>query len=143
MTKLNGSKPKSSSIETVASAVIEAQIPLEKQIKLLEAELSKKDKEIAKLKEALANSVSPSGYVLPVSDEAEIASIQLNKLKILSRERALTFDEIKILDLLVKTKRLAEGDVTSIQGMKTIRGKDDLLKLVSPPKKDKKDVNKS
>jgi hypothetical protein len=77
----------------------------------------------------------------PINDEEEIALIQIQKLKQLSRERALTLEEVKILDFLVKNKRLAQEQVTTIKGVKPVSpelGKKDLLKLVSPSKKEKK-----
>lgn len=136
---------KSLSITKLASAVLDSQDSLESQIKELKKELEEKEIEIAKLKEALTRSLQPSGFALPVSDESEIASIQLSKLKTISRERTLTYEEVKMLELLTKVKLSTEGDTINAKSSKLIeKGKKDLMKLVSPAKKEIKDgTNKS
>ncbi len=85
----------------------------------LEMQLEKAMEEIAALNRILAQ-VDVSGLALPVSDEEEIASIQLNRIKMLSRERALTLEESKILEVMVKTKRQAKGDATEIISTKDL-----------------------
>lgn len=49
-----------------------------------------------------------------LSPEEEIAEIQLNKLKEASKNRALSLEEARIYDLLVKNKRLSRKESTSI-----------------------------
>ncbi len=104
------------------------------------------EKEIAHLKELLKGA-SVLNIVMPVSDEEEIASIQLEKIKQLSRERALTLPEVKVYDLLVKNKRLSQGEVTNIEGTKILPKEIDkkgLIALAAPAVKVKKNgSNKS
>lgn len=75
--------------------------------------------EIDSLKQLLSK-VNVVDFALPVSDEEEIASIQLARLKTLSRERQLSLEEVKILDYLVKNKRLAKEDATEIISTKDL-----------------------
>jgi hypothetical protein len=110
---------------------------LGKTIQDLNKVLQQKAEEIMHLKKLLEHSPS-SGVVLPVSDEEEIASIQLEKIKQLSRERKLTLEEIKMYDLLVKNKRLSQGDVTNINGVTSLPKsltKTDLIKIAGGKKK--------
>lgn len=65
--------------------------------------------------------------VAPVTDEEIIALKQLERLKKLALERELTLDEVKRMDLLVKNKRLAQGNATNIND-----NKKDLPKDVTP-----------
>jgi hypothetical protein len=46
--------------------------------------------------------------------EREIAEMQLERLKQLSRERLLSYEEVKIYDLLTKNLLLSKGDATAI-----------------------------
>lgn len=61
------------------------------------------------------SSFTPSP-IYPLSDEEEIALMQLERLKGIARERQLTLDETRQFDLLVKNKRLAQGSSTLIEG---------------------------
>jgi hypothetical protein len=81
-------------------------------------QLELKEDEILQLKKALSQSIPNSGQAinLILSDEEFIADIQLNKLKDSARVRQLTLDEIRMFDLLVKNKRLAQGNATTIDG---------------------------
>ena len=79
----------------------------------LEMELEKALSEIDSLKQLLSK-VNVSGLALPVSDEEEIASIQIARLKNISKERQLTLEEVRIFDYLVKNKRLSKEDSTEI-----------------------------
>ena len=49
-----------------------------------------------------------------ITAQREIAEIQLERLKVISRERLLSYEEAKIMDLLHKNLLLAKGDATSI-----------------------------
>lgn len=97
-------------------------------IKNIEAELAH-----AKL---LIDRLDIANIIKPLSDEEEIASIQLQKIKLLSRERALSLEEIKMYDLLVKNLKLAKGEVTDIQGHKSLSktSKPDLIRLAATKK---------
>lgn len=139
------------SISELADKIQAEQPSPEKQIKELEDKCFKlnqfvldltdmvkdKEAEIAHLKKLLQGT---SNIVMPLSDEEEIIEIQLGLLKQAGRERTLSLPEIKMLDLLVKNKRLTKGDVTEIQGKKTLPkeiGKKDLIELAAPTKKKK------
>jgi hypothetical protein len=54
--------------------------------------------------------------VLEVDASREIAEIQLERLKIISRERLLTFEETRIFDILTKNLFLSKGKATDIVG---------------------------
>jgi hypothetical protein len=103
--------------------------------KLLE-QLSAKEDEIVQLKKIISQSSQQSGTIVNIalSDEEVIADIQLNKLKDAARTRELTLDEIRKFDLLVKNKRLAQGNATTIDGkvnsMKQL-GTSELIKIAS------------
>jgi len=49
-----------------------------------------------------------------VSTSQEIAELQLERLKQAARERTLTFEEVRIYDILTKNLMLAKGDPTTI-----------------------------
>ena len=49
-----------------------------------------------------------------ITSQREIAEIQLERLKQISRERLLTYEESKIMDLMHKNLLLAKGDATTI-----------------------------
>ena len=82
--------------------------------------LNEKDEEIMHLKQMLMQNAPVIGEASPliVSDEEYIALQQLQKLKEISRTRALSLDETRQFDLLVKNKRLAQGNATTIEGKK-------------------------
>jgi hypothetical protein len=90
--------------------------------------LGQKMAEIAHLKKLLEGA---TGVALAITDEEEIASIQLEKLKAKSRAGELTLEEAKKYDLYVKNKRLAKGDPTTINadGLPKGLGKQDLIKI--------------
>lgn len=97
--------------------------------------LRDKEAELAHVK-LLLDRLDIANIVKPISDEEEIASIQLQKIKLLSRERALSLEEIKMYDLLVKNLKLAKGEVTDIQGHKSLSktSKPDLIRLAATKK---------
>lgn len=81
-------------------------------------ELREKNEKIMHL-ESLVKSAVP--VVVPKQDqlvkielepEGEIADVQLNRLREISRERQLTLEETKMYDLLVKNKRLSKDPGT-------------------------------
>lgn len=91
-----------------------------KTIDKLIADNKKKEEEIAHLKTLLEQSVpvliedkTPQKVLnFEVEPEEEIAEVQLHKLKEISRTRALTLEETRQYDLLVKNKRLAKEQST-------------------------------
>lgn len=99
-------------------------------------QIDAKEDEIIQLKKMLTQSVPTIGSAvdLLLSDEEVIADIQLRKLKEHARVRQLTLDEIRMFDLLVKNKRLAQGNATTIDGQpKGIKqlGQAELIRLAS------------
>jgi hypothetical protein len=100
--------------------------------------LDQKDDEIRHLKQLLVGSQLPTfGEVsrILLSDEEIIAEKQLGRLRNMSMERDLTLDEVKRFDLLVKNKRLAQGNATTIEskpvGLPKDMSNDQLMKLAS------------
>lgn len=84
--------------------------------KLLEA-ANKKLEEITHLKELLAAQVPVIQSATPlvkasVSAEEEIAEVQLERLRTASKGRALTLEETRMYDMLVKNKRLSQEQST-------------------------------
>ena len=79
-------------------------------------QVESKEEEISNLKSALDRSVPMIGEAIAIniSDEELIADVQLRKLKEQAKTRELTLDEIRKFDLLVKNKRLAQGNATEI-----------------------------
>lgn len=55
-------------------------------------------------------------YIEEVSVAQEIAEIQLERLRMISRERLLGYEETKIYDLLTKNLLLSKGKATDIVG---------------------------
>jgi hypothetical protein len=111
-------------------------VALSNTINDLLKQLEYKEEEITHLKQLLSGSVPIIGEAikLEVTDEELIADIQLRKLKDSAKIRELTLDEIRKFDLLVKNKRLAKGDATTIEGSnlnKKQLPKPELLKLAS------------
>lgn len=49
-----------------------------------------------------------------ITTEREISELQLERLRQISRERLLTYEETKIFDLLVKNLLLSKGESTAI-----------------------------
>lgn len=108
---------------------------LEEANEILLLRLKDAESELAHTK-LLLDRLDIANIVKPISDEEEIASIQLQKIKLLSRERALSLEEIKMYDLLVKNLKLAKGEVTDIQGHKSLSktSKPDLIRLAATKK---------
>lgn len=83
-------------------------------------QLESKEEEITHLKKMLSGMTPVIGQAisLEITDEELIADIQLRKLKDIAKVRELSLDEIKKFDLLVKNKRLAQGNATTINEKK-------------------------
>lgn len=60
------------------------------------------------------NSQEESVFLEEITVEREIAEVQLERLRMISRERLLTFEETKIYDLLTKNLLLSKGKATDI-----------------------------
>lgn len=112
-------------------------IGLSQTIDQLLKAVDEKDKEISHLKEMLGSMVptiqTSDSIVSPITDEELIADIQISKLKEAAKIRDLTLDEIRKFDLLVKNKRLAQGDPTTINGENLLKqkSKPELIKLAA------------
>jgi hypothetical protein len=68
----------------------------------------------------------------PPSAEQQIAVTQIERLRLASEQRALTLEEAKLFDILVKNKRLADDKSTANISKGTYRDVDDveLMKIV-------------
>lgn len=118
--------------------VISNSVELAQRIKDLEKQLAIKDEQIEHLESLLKDSggsliVDPGVQRLQISDEEMIAELQLNRLKEKSQIGALSLEDVRIFDLLVKNKRLAQGNPTTIDAdyKKLPKEKTALLKLAS------------
>lgn len=96
----------------------EDNVALRQMVNNLNTQLSQKTQEIQHLMELLNNTVPVIGEATPIipTDEEVIAEFQLKALKAAAMTRDLTLDEVKRYDLLVKNKRLAQGNATTIDG---------------------------
>lgn len=81
---------------------------LRKENKALNETVSKLCKEIDRLREIDRKKTS-----LILTPEEELCEVQINNLNGISRERKLTLEEVKMLDLLIKNKRLIKKQSTS------------------------------
>jgi hypothetical protein len=57
-----------------------------------------------------------NSFLLEPQAFEEIAEIQLERLRMISRERLLTFEETRIFDILTKNLLLSKGKATDIVG---------------------------
>lgn len=88
-----------------------------KTIEKLLKDLSKKNEEITHLQTMVTQTVpvaSPQKkkLTIDITPEEEIAAVQLDRLRKVAQTRALTLEETKIFDLLVKNKRLSQDEST-------------------------------
>jgi cell division septum initiation protein DivIVA len=77
---------------------------------------------------------------LIVTDEELIAQVQLERLKYKALEQELTIEEIKKYDLLVKNKRLVEGNSTFNADYKKLPDNvtdEELIQIAATPVKEK------
>lgn len=100
--------------------------------------LSEKDEEILHLQRMLGGTVpvlSGTNVNSPLTDEEVIAELQLQRLKTKAQHSELTLEETKKFDLLVKNKRLAQGNATSsfidVQGQSITNNKKKLIAIAS------------
>lgn len=124
---------------TVIDKFEQDNIRLSEQIQELKKQLKEKDNKIEHL-EMMLKSISNSTYmpILPeVTDEEMIALKQLERLKDAAQIRPLSLEEVRIYDLLVKNKRLAQGSATDIMDtVKLPQDKKELIKIASKKIKD-------
>lgn len=107
-------------------------VELFQRIQDLEDTLRTKEDEINHLKSLLDNAIPSYTPSFIVNDEEVIAIKQLELLKAASQMRPLSLEEVRIYDLLVKNKRLAQGDSTNIvDTVKLPKDKSQLLKIAS------------
>ncbi len=109
-----------------------------KTIEKLLKDLSKKNEEISHLQSLVSQAVpvkvpDKKKISVEISAEEEIAMIQLNKLRQVAQSRALTLEETKIFDLLVKNKRLSQDESTVNMSKASYRdvSEIDLLQIAS------------
>jgi hypothetical protein len=105
---------------------------------------NKKNEEIAHLQSLVAAAVpvvkaEPQKFTATISSEEEIAELQLERLRQSAKVRALTLEETRMFDLLVKNKRLVLDESTINLGKNQYRdvSNDDLLKLAASVSDDK------
>lgn len=122
-----------------------------KTIEKLLKDIHKKNEEIASLQSLLSKSVplisptrlSSSGPGPEISPEEEIADLQLARLNEAAQKRALTLEETRMYDLLVKNKRLAQDKSTSNLSKGSFRdvSEVELIKIATTPKLKVNDPN--
>jgi hypothetical protein len=106
-------KKKLASIEKELKATYKTIDKLLKDNKLKEEEIGQLKSLLEKSVPVLIEDKKPQQLIqINLSAEEEIAEIQLNKLKESSKNRALTLEEARIYDLLVKNKRLSRKEST-------------------------------
>lgn len=107
--------------------------------KLIE-KIAEHEEEISHLKSMLFKQAD-SGIVIQMSDEELIADIQLRKMSDKAKSQVLSLEDVKIFDLLVKNKRLAQGNATNINDNKTLPAKltpSTLMQIASQKKTEEK-----
>lgn len=75
-------------------------------------ELSRRQEEINQLKQTVEQLKYAPTVKMEFSAEEEIADVQLERLRQSSKTRALTLEETKQFDILVKNKRLSQDQST-------------------------------
>lgn len=111
---------------------------LKLQIGDLAKEIEEKNNKIRQLEHMIQKMVPKLGEeaerVMMVTDEEIIVLEQIERLKYIGKQRQMTPDEVKMLDTLIKNKRLLQGKSTTINAeyekIKDL-GTEDLLALAS------------
>jgi hypothetical protein len=118
---------------TVVEKFEQDNISLSQEIINLKQQLSEKIKHINHLEDILKHTVSSySPIANEVTDEEMIALKQLERLKEAAQIRPLSLEEVRIYDLLVKNKRLAQGKETGIiDTVKLPQDKKELIKIAA------------
>lgn len=112
-------------------------------IEKLLKDISKKNEEIKHLQSLVGQMVpviqptpdQKSKIQLDLTPEAEIALMQIDRLKKIAQTRSLTLEETKIFDLLVKNKRLSQDESTINLSKEQWRNvtEVDLIQIASSP----------
>jgi hypothetical protein len=129
-------------VEDLAPSFVESKVAeLAQRILQLENIIKGKDQEIQHLKEMLDSAIpSFEPESKPLTQEELIALKQLELLMHDANNRRLTLEEVKIFDILVKNKRLAQGESTGVVDMvKLPKNKSKLIEIASRPVKDGED----
>jgi hypothetical protein len=94
----------------------EANAQLNKIVIDLQHQLQNKEEEITSLKNVIAGSDFSKSDMIMINptDEELIADVQLRQLKDVATMRALTLEEVKKYDLLVKNKRISQNPMNTI-----------------------------
>lgn len=119
---------------TVIDKFEQDNIRLSQELQDLKKQLKEKDSKIEHLELMLKSIANPTYMpILPeVTDEEMIALKQLERLKEAAQIRPLSLEEVRIYDLLVKNKRLAQGSATDIMDtVKLPQDKKELIKIAS------------
>jgi hypothetical protein len=103
--------------------------------------IKKLEEEITHLQQILATTTelisSPKVEKIIKTPELAICEAQIDILQNRALQKELTLEEVKILDLLIKNKRLLTGEATTIEGeKKKIKNQYSEAELVALAKKD-------
>lgn len=119
-----------------------------KTIEKLLKDINKKNEEITHLQELVSKSVPVKQDIFPVvsapiDPEAEIAELQLERLRLAAKTRTLTLEETRMFDLLVKNKRLSQDKSTENFSKGSFRdvSEVELIKIATLPKPKTNDPN--
>lgn len=100
-----------SKVKSLEDNITNLNATIDKLLKQLES----KDNEIFELQQRInENHPAITNLAAPLADEELISSAQLERLKNAALNRELSLEEVKKFDLLVKNKRLAQGEATTI-----------------------------
>lgn len=116
----------------------EVAVNRQKQVEELTEQLILKDQKIRNLEHMIQKMIPQLGSehqgLAIVTDEEVIVLEQLERLKYIAKQRQMTPDEVKMLDTLIKNKRLLQGKSTTINAeyekIKSM-GESELLELAS------------
>jgi len=89
-------------------------VKLNETIDKLIKQLENKESEILSLQKESNQNNQITNFAAPLADEELISNAQLDRLKHAAMNRELSLEEVKKFDLLVKNKRLAQGETTTI-----------------------------
>lgn len=120
-------------LDDVKSLAISREDILLEENKKLQLEINRLQKQLAEVRQP------KSSTRLIITDEDLITQTQLERIKFKAMEQELTLEEIKKFDLLVKNKKLSEGNPTVIADYKKLPDdvkEEDLIRLAAVPLKE-------
>lgn len=128
-----------SKVKSLEDNITNLNATIDKLLKQIEI----KDNEILELQQRInENHPAITNLAAPLADEELISSAQLERLKNAALNRELSLEEVKKFDLLVKNKRLAQGEATTIdanyRSLPANIQKTELIRIAS--KKAKEDI---